>query len=68
MSKSVIEVETMAEGCWKECNDFEVETVEFIGDMRTYMKIFRCANVKRCNTIKKILLGFAPEREDNGNG
>lgn len=56
MSVSKIEVETVSENCWKECEDFEVTIEKCFANGRPFWKKFRCEHLKRCYRIKDAIL------------
>ena len=56
MSVSKIEIETVTENCWKECDEFEVAVEKYFANGEPFLKILRCVHVKRCYRIKDTLL------------
>ena len=50
-----IEIETLTETCWRECEDFEVKiTSIFSGDVTAHM-VLQCEHVWRCRRIAQVV-------------
>ena len=52
---AMVEVDTLTDDCWKECEDFEINTVVLIGDGSVYHRIHSCKNVSKCRRIQLIV-------------
>lgn len=50
-----IEIETLTETCWEECEDFKVKiTSMFSGDVTVCM-VLQCEHVGRCRRIAQVV-------------
>ena len=52
-----IEVDTLTDNCWQNCEDFYIETTNIFGDGKTYCRIHKCKNVNKCRRIAEVIDG-----------
>ena len=52
---AMIQVETLTDDCWKECDDFGIDTTVIWGDGKVYQRIHRCENVNKCRRIQQTI-------------
>ena len=50
-----IEIETLTETCWRECEDFEVKITSFFSSDMTVHMALQCEHVGRCRRIAKVV-------------
>lgn len=51
-----IEIETLTENCWVQCEDFDVRITSMItGDNAIVYKTIRCEHVGRCRRIQQVI-------------
>lgn len=51
-----IEIETLTENCWVQCEDFDVRITSMItGDNAIVYKAIRCEHVGRCRKIQQVI-------------
>ena len=50
-----IEIETLAETCWRECEDFEIKITSMFSGNVTFHKILQCEHVGRCRRIAQMV-------------
>ena len=52
---AMIEVDTLIDDCWRDCDDFAVEIENFIGDGKIWHRVVKCAHVDRCRRIGRMV-------------
>lgn len=50
-----VEVDTLTDNCWHNCEDFRIETINMFGDGATYHRIHTCENVNKCRRIAEVI-------------
>ena len=50
-----IEIETLTETCWIECEDFEVKITSFFSSDTTVHMVLQCEHVGRCRRIAQVV-------------
>lgn len=54
-SYTPVTVKMVVDGCWKECDEFEVEVDRIMADGKVCWSECACRNLKKCLRIKELL-------------